>query len=126
MQQEPIVQVEHLRKTYGATVAVDGISFQVCKGEIFGIVGPNGAGKTTTIECIEGLRRPDGGHIRVFGLDPHQDGYACARGSGYNCKSRSCKTALKVWEALDLFASFYPRAVEMEASPGAVRPGRQT
>ena len=76
MQQKPTIQVERLSKVYGSTVAVDDISFEVHEGEIFGMVGPNGASKTTTIECIEGLRRPDSGHIRVLGLDPQQDGYA--------------------------------------------------
>jgi ABC-2 type transport system ATP-binding protein len=65
-----IVQVEGLSKIYGKTTAVDGISFEIRKGEIFGMVGPNGAGKTTTIECIEGLRQADQGRIRVLGLDP--------------------------------------------------------
>lgn len=73
---EPIVKVENLRKTYGATLAVDRISFEVQEGEIFGMVGPNGAGKTTTIECLEGLRKPDAGTVRVLGLDPQSDGRA--------------------------------------------------
>src|SRR5580765_9108808 len=55
------IHVASLRKTYGRTVAVDGVSFDVQPGEIFGLIGPNGAGKTTTMECVEGLRRPDGG-----------------------------------------------------------------
>src|SRR6185437_11971498 len=69
----PVIEVRSLRKTYGDTVAVDDISFTVAEGEIFGILGPNGAGKTTTVECIEGLRKPDGGEISVLGLDPLQD-----------------------------------------------------
>lgn len=64
------VTVDGVRKTYGETVAVDGVSLDVAEGEVFGIVGPNGAGKTTLIECMEGLRRPDAGSIRVLGLDP--------------------------------------------------------
>ena len=67
-----IIQVEGLRKVYGTTVAVDDVSFEVKEGEIFGMVGPNGAGKTTTIECLEGLRQPDAGTIRVLGTDPQQ------------------------------------------------------
>ena len=67
------VQVSHLRKTYGTTVAVDDVSFSVGEGEIFGILGPNGAGKTTSVECVIGLRSPDAGLIRVMGLDPHVD-----------------------------------------------------
>ena len=68
-----IVQVGGLRKTYGNTTAVDGISFEVQEGEIFGMVGPNGAGKTTTIECLEGLRKPSAGTLRVLGVDPVQE-----------------------------------------------------
>ena len=75
---DAIVQVEGLRKTYGATVAVEEVSFEVRAGEIFGMVGPNGAGKTTTIECLEGLRKPDRGAVRVLGLDPQADGHTAA------------------------------------------------
>jgi ABC-2 type transport system ATP-binding protein len=73
MKEEDVITVEGLRKTYGTIKAVDGVTFQVCKAEIFGMVGPNGSGKTTTIECIEGLRRPDKGSLRVLGLDPQRD-----------------------------------------------------
>jgi ABC-2 type transport system ATP-binding protein len=65
-----VIDVQHLHKNYGSTVAVDDVSFTVDEGEIFGILGPNGAGKTTTVECIEGLRTPDRGQISVLGLDP--------------------------------------------------------
>jgi ABC-2 type transport system ATP-binding protein len=114
MPQKPIVQVEHLRKVYGSTVAVDDVSFEVYQGEIFGMVGPNGAGKTTTVECIEGLRQPDGGHIRVLGLDPHHDGYALRARIGIQLQESVLQDRMKVWEALDLFASFYPRSVDWE------------
>ena len=70
---DTIVQVEGLRKTYSATVAVEEVSFEVREGEIFGMVGPNGAGKTTTIECLEGLRKPDAGTVRVLGVDPQRE-----------------------------------------------------
>ena len=82
MQDETIVQVEHLRKVYGPVVAVDDVSFEVRKGEIFGMVGPNGAGKTTTIECIEGLREPDRGRVEVLGLDPQRDEYTLSERIG--------------------------------------------
>jgi ABC-2 type transport system ATP-binding protein len=114
MPQKPIVQVEHLRKVYASTVAVDDVSFEVYQGEIFGMVGPNGAGKTTTVECIEGLRQPDGGHIRVLGLDPHHDGYALRARIGIQLQESVLQDRMKVWEALDLFASFYPRSVDWE------------
>ena len=68
-----VIDVQHLHKSYGQTVAVDDISFAVAEGEIFGILGPNGAGKSTTVECIEGLRAPDRGQITVLGLDPQRD-----------------------------------------------------
>ena len=71
---ETVIEVTGLHKRYGATVAVDGISLTVRAGEILGIVGPNGAGKTTTVECLEGLRRPDAGEVRVLGLDPGRQG----------------------------------------------------
>ena len=70
---DDLVVVKNLHKTYGATVAVDDVSLTVEQGEIFGILGPNGAGKTTTVECIEGLRTPTGGTIRVCGIDPQRD-----------------------------------------------------
>ena len=68
-----IVEVTELTKRYGKHAAVDGVSFSIEEGEIFGILGPNGAGKTTTVESIAGLRKPDGGTIRILGLDPQKD-----------------------------------------------------
>jgi len=111
MEQKPIVQVEHLRKLYGSTVAVEDVSFEVYEGEIFGMVGPNGAGKTTTIECIEGLRQPDSGRIRVLGLDSQRDGYALRPKIGMQLQESELQDRLKVWEALDLFATFYPQSI---------------
>ena len=70
MTPQPVIHVAAIRKTYGGTVAVDDVSFEVQPGEIFGLIGPNGAGKTTTMECVEGLRTPDRGVISVLGLDP--------------------------------------------------------
>jgi len=106
-----VVEVEDLRKTYGAIRAVDGVSFRVNEGEIFGLVGPNGAGKTTTIECMEGLRRPDGGRVRVFGLDP-LDRLALAPRIGVQLQEAALPGRLRVGEALDLFASFCPRPAD--------------
>src|SRR5947207_15919668 len=68
-----VVQVSSIRKTYGKTIAVEDVSFDVKDGEIFGLIGPNGAGKTTTMECVEGIRRPNSGSITVLGLDPIRD-----------------------------------------------------
>src|SRR5262245_45619400 len=68
-----VIEVSDLKKRYGHHAAVDGVSFSVEEGEIFGILGPNGAGKTTTVESIAGIRTPDSGTIRVLGLDPGRD-----------------------------------------------------
>ncbi len=109
---DTVVHVEGLRKTYGATVAVDGISFYVQAGEIFGMVGPNGAGKTTTIECLEGLRKPDAGLVRVLGVDPRQAGQALCLRAGMQLQQSNLPDRMQVWEALDLYASFYPHAAD--------------
>jgi ABC-2 type transport system ATP-binding protein len=108
---KPIVQVEGLRKVYGTTVAVDGISFEVREGEIFGMVGPNGAGKTTTIECLEGLRKPDAGKVRVLDMDPQKDSQSLRMQTGMQLQSSNLPDRMKVWEALDLYASFYPKTL---------------
>ena len=112
---DAIVGVEGLRKVYGTTVAVDDISFEVNEGEIFGMVGPNGAGKTTTIECLEGLRTPDRGAIRVLGLDPGRDGQALRLRTGIQLQQSNLPDRMRVWEALDLYASFYPRPADWRA-----------
>jgi len=109
---EPVIAVESLEKSYGSVRAVDAISFEVAEGEIFGVVGPNGAGKTTTIECLEGLRRPDGGHVRVLGLDPRQDRFAVTERIGAQLQECALPARLRVGEALRLFASFYSRPLE--------------
>ena len=108
----PIVKVEQLRKTYGETVAVDDVSFEVQEGEIFGMVGPNGAGKTTTIECLEGLRKPDAGTIRVLGVDPQRESHTLRERTGMQLQQSNLPERMKVWEALDLYSSFYPKAAD--------------
>jgi ABC-2 type transport system ATP-binding protein len=107
MSTQPIIQIQHLRKTYGTTVAVDDISFDVQPGEIFGIVGPNGAGKTTTVECLVGLRRPTSGQINLLGLDPTRQERDLRQRIGVQLQQAALPEDIKVWEALDLFASFY-------------------
>ena len=107
-----IVQVEGLHKAYGTTVAVEDVSFEVREGEIFGMVGPNGAGKTTTIECLEGLRVPDKGTLRVLGLDPQRDGHALKERTGMQLQQSNLPERMRVWEALDLYASFYPHPAD--------------
>jgi len=106
------VAVADLRVVYGDKVAVDGISLDVAHGEIFGIVGPNGAGKTSTIECLEGLRRPAGGTLRVLGLDPQRERRQVQKRIGCQLQESNLPDRLKVWEALELFASFYPRSAD--------------
>jgi len=103
-----VIQANHIQKTYGATVAVDDLSLEVHEGEIFGMVGPNGAGKTTTIECLEGLRRPDRGEIRILGLDPARQEHELRRVIGTQLQKSQLPDQLTVGEVLDLFASFYP------------------
>src|SRR5579872_2033593 len=105
----PVIQVSAIRKTYGSTVAVDEVSFEVSDGEIFGLVGPNGAGKTTTMECIEGLRTPDRGAISVLGLDPFNDVYKLQERIGVQLQQAQLQKRIKVWEAIDLWASLYQR-----------------
>ena len=109
-----IVQVDKLRKVYGATVAVDGISFEVQQGEIFGVVGPNGAGKTTAIECLEGLRKPDSGTVRVLGIDPQVDGQILRERAGMQLQQSNLPERMRVWEALDLYSSFYTNPVKWQ------------
>jgi ABC-2 type transport system ATP-binding protein len=103
-----VVEVEHLQKRYGSRSAVEDISFEVAAGEIFGLLGPNGAGKTTTVECAQGLRRADGGSIRVLGLDPREQPRELRRRIGSQLQESALPDRIKVWEALDLFASFAP------------------
>jgi ABC-2 type transport system ATP-binding protein len=103
----PALVVEHLRKTYPGTVAVDDISFTVEEGEIFGILGPNGAGKTTTVECAIGLRTPDSGTIRVMGFDPQVDRAQVHAIVGAQLQTSALQPRLRVGEILDLYRSFY-------------------
>ncbi|MFZ0523303.1 MAG: ABC transporter ATP-binding protein [Candidatus Acidiferrales bacterium] len=103
----PVIQVSGVRKTYGSTVAVDEVSFDVHDGEIFGLIGPNGAGKTTTMECIEGLRTPDRGEISVLGLNPFRDVYKLQERIGVQLQQAQLQKRIKVWEAVDLWASLY-------------------
>jgi ABC-2 type transport system ATP-binding protein len=103
----PAIEVRNLHKRYGGHVAVRDVSFAVERGEIFGIIGPNGAGKTTTVECIEGLRTPDNGTVLVLGLDPHHDRAAPRQRVGAQLQESALPEKMKVWEALDLYSSFY-------------------
>jgi ABC-2 type transport system ATP-binding protein len=108
----PVIEVSGIRKTYGSTVAVSDISFEVSEGEIFGLIGPNGAGKTTTMECVEGVRRPDRGEISILGLDPFRDVYRLQNRIGVQLQSAQLQKRIKVWEAVDLWASLYTKTVD--------------
>src|SRR5450631_465805 len=111
----PVIQISGVRKTYGSTIAVDEVSFEVHDGEIFGLIGPNGAGKTTTMECIEGLRKPDRGIISVLGLDPFSQVYKVQDRIGVQLQQAQLQKRIKVWEAVDLWASLYgKKAVDGE------------
>jgi ABC-2 type transport system ATP-binding protein len=107
-----VVTVENLRKAYQGQVAVDDISFAVSEGEIFGLLGPNGAGKTTTVECLQGLRRADQGQLRVLGLDPQTQRRELRGRVGSQLQESALPDRMRVWEALDLFASLTPGAVD--------------
>jgi ABC-2 type transport system ATP-binding protein len=105
----PVIEVTGLRKGYGSKVAVEDVSFTVEAGEIFGILGPNGAGKTTTVECVTGLRTPDGGVLRVLGRDPQRDHDELGELVGVQLQDSQLPDKIRVGEALDLYASFYRR-----------------
>jgi ABC-2 type transport system ATP-binding protein len=110
-----VIRVSGIRKTYGRTVAVDEVSFEVNEGEIFGLIGPNGAGKTTTMECVEGVRKLDRGNILVLGLDPFRDVYKLQERIGVQLQQAQLQKRIKVWEAVDLWASLYKKkAVDAE------------
>ncbi len=109
------LEITNLRKRYGQKIAVDDLSLRVNEGEIFGILGPNGAGKTTTVECAEGLRHPDGGTVRVFGVDPYRDRTAARQLVGVQLQESQLQDKMTVAEAISLYASFYPRHADTEA-----------
>src|SRR5689334_23440753 len=110
-----VIQVSGIRKTYGTTVAVSEVSFEVSEGEVFGLIGPNGAGKTTTMECVEGVRRADAGRATVLGLDPARDAHALQQRIGVQLQQAQLQKRIRVREAVDLWASLYPRSVDGRA-----------
>ena len=107
---DPVIRVRGLTKRYGDVQAVDGIDFDVAKGEIFGLLGPNGAGKTTTVEILEGLREPDGGEVSVLGVNVARDADAIKPRIGVSLQTAALYPKLTVTELIDLFRSFYPRS----------------
>lgn len=109
-----VITVANLRKTYGSLVAVDDVSFSVEEGEIFGLLGPNGAGKTTTMECVEGVRKPDAGDIRVLGRDPGERATDLQNRIGVQLQEAQLQKRIKVWEAVDLWTTLFPTTVDAE------------
>src|SRR5712672_914254 len=112
---EPAISVAGLAKYYGSTRAVDGLSFDVGRGEVFGLLGPNGAGKTTTVETLEGYRTPDQGSVRVLGLDPVRDAPALRPRIGVMLQEGGLYPGLKPLELLNLFAAYYDDPESPEA-----------
>ncbi len=106
-----VVEVEGLVKRYGSLTAVDGVSFTVDEGEVFGVLGPNGAGKTTTVEMIEGLRKPDRGSIRVLGIDALKQPDRIKELIGVQLQTTSLYDRIRVEEAIDLFGGYYSKAL---------------
>ncbi|XSG74587.1 ATP-binding cassette domain-containing protein [Herpetosiphon llansteffanensis] len=114
------IQVENLVKIYGPLRAVDGISFEVAKGEVFGMLGPNGAGKSTTTEMIEGLRKPDGGNIHVLGHDVVKNVEPIKQRIGIQLQTTSLFQKLTTRELVKLFASFYKNTLPVDEVIGLV------
>ena len=108
---DAIIRVDDLRKSYGSVKAVDGVSFEVWPGEVFGLLGPNGAGKTTTVEMLEGLRTPDSGTLHVLGIDAVGNPDALKQRIGVALQTAELYPKLTIVEILDLFRSFYRRSL---------------
>lgn len=111
---EVAVVVSHLRKTFRGIAAVEDVGFSVRSGEVFCLLGPNGAGKSTTVECIAGTLTPDSGRVEVFGIDPAKERRRVREQLGYQLQSAILPSALRVEEAVRLFASFYPAPVAVD------------
>ena len=107
MTSDSVLSVRNLRKSYGAVVAVDGISFEVHRGEIFGLLGPNGAGKTTTLECLEGIRRADGGEVSILGVDPGRQPRRLRSLIGVQLQTSGLPANMTVREAMKFFSAYH-------------------
>jgi ABC-2 type transport system ATP-binding protein len=104
---ETVVQVRGFRKSYGDFTAVAGISFDVQSGEIFGLLGPNGAGKTSTLECLEGLRKPDAGTLRIMDIDPVSQPRSLRNLIGVQLQTSGMPDSISVSEAMRLFCAYH-------------------
>nr|WP_113719419.1 ABC transporter ATP-binding protein [Arthrobacter dokdonellae] len=119
-EERTIITVKNLVKRYGSRPAVDDVSFSIREGEIFGIIGPNGAGKTTTVECISGLRAPDAGSVRVYGLSPQRDRDKVREFVGVQLQESALPPRMRVREAIELFASFYSDPLDPQEVLGSL------
>jgi len=111
---DSIIETTDFRKTYGDLVAVDSISFEVKRGEIFGLLGPNGAGKTSTLETLEGLRPPDGGSLQVMGINPTREPRKLRRLVGVQLQTSGLPDSIRVNEAMELFCAYHNVAPNYE------------
>lgn len=114
MDKQTVIQVSSISRYYGANKAVNGVSFQVQEGEIFGIIGTNGAGKTTLLEMLMGIRMPDRGSIRILGLDALMEVERLKEDIGIHLQSTSLVDKMNVREALELFQGFYNRKSDLD------------
>src|SRR2546423_1725198 len=119
MAETPAVMVDGLTKAYGAHLAVDGLSFSVDRGEVFGLLGPNGAGKTTAVEILEGYRKPDGGSVAVLGVDPQRGDSAWRERIGIVLQSSAMYLNLTVGEHVRVFARYYAEPRDVGELTGA-------
>ncbi len=111
---DPVIDVRDLTKRYDSVAAVDGVTFSVQPGEIFGILGPNGAGKTTTLSCIEGLVEPTSGSVSVLGMDIARDAMKIKERIGVQLQASAYFDYLTLMEILRLFGKFYPQMASPE------------
>ncbi|KAA0547194.1 ABC transporter ATP-binding protein [Bacillus sp. BGMRC 2118] len=109
-----VIELENIVKKYGDVKAVDGISFQVFKGEVLGIIGANGAGKSTTLEIMMGLRKPDSGSVKVLGMDLMEESEEVKQKIGIQLQQTALYDRIKVKEALELFSSYYDKKRDLK------------
>lgn len=111
---ECVIELSQIIKSYGSVKAVDGISFQVYRGEVFGIIGANGAGKSTTLEIMMGLRKPDSGDVKVLGMDINNNADEIKHRIGIQLQQTALYDRIKVKEALELFRSYYDKKRDLK------------
>lgn len=111
---EVIVSIKHFRKTYGSNIAVDDLSFEVEKGEIFGLLGPNGSGKTSTLETLEGIRKPDGGEVAVLGMEPQHQQKKLMKRVGIQLQTSALPGNMTVSEAMAFFCAYHGVETRMD------------